>query len=157
MRSKLIGTGVVFAVALLCLFSGMLLFPRSALAQPQSYPLVCRGGGNMLFQHDFGSAGAWVRFRFTKGNAPAGGGAKLSPGSCSWVDRGINAAEPDHTCAQQLKGSHIHWRVPGTFLRAASSDAPYLEALQDPNRTFFLRVYNTGGRFPCFRITGYGP
>jgi hypothetical protein len=138
---------------------GLLVLPTIAIAQPQSFPLVCRGGGNMPFEHRLTDAGVYVTFSFTKGNAPAGSGTTLAPGSCSWIDRGLTNDEPNRICPHKVQNSFIAWRVPGVLVLARSADAPYLEELSDPARTSILQVYqrSEGTRYACFAITGFGP
>lgn len=66
----------------------------------QSYPLVCRGST---------SATIWFKperrlvLKFIKGTAPADSG--LSPGECSWLDRGVSAGEPDMLVQQVPEGA----------------------------------------------------
>jgi hypothetical protein len=67
---------------------------------PHSYPLVCRGST---------SATIWFKperrlvLKFIKGTAPAASG--LSPGECSWLDRGVSAGEPDMLVQQVPEGA----------------------------------------------------
>lgn len=75
------------------------LFTGSAMADPTSYQLTCRGGGDMRFHavHDVDSEGrsGAVQYRIFFDPAPqrATSGA-LPLGSCAWQDRPLNDAEP---------------------------------------------------------------
>jgi hypothetical protein len=64
-------------------------------AAAQDFPLVCRGGPTMRFKankgNDQGTFNILGLF-FAKGTQPSGRG--LAPGQCSWLDRGMNTAEP---------------------------------------------------------------
>src|SRR5260370_1221961 len=82
--SALIGVGMVAAI-----FS-TLSGSEAALTQ-QSYPLVCRGSANLEIGVAPGDGN--IGFVFTRGTKPAVEG--LSPGECSWVDRGMHDDEPD--------------------------------------------------------------
>ena len=77
--------------------------PRSPISEPTgpSYPLVCRGGGEMSFDYMPSSdlsdePQVWISF------TPAVQGVgmdrenvtTLQPGECSWLDRAISPAEP---------------------------------------------------------------
>jgi hypothetical protein len=71
----------------------------AALADPPSYPMLCRGGPGMriVVNHDVTGAGIpgktamFIYFH----KAPAAASAMPPPpGSCAWMDRPLNAAEP---------------------------------------------------------------
>jgi hypothetical protein len=79
--SAMVGAGMVAAV--LQILSG-----SEAARPPESYPLVCRGGGTL----DIASSEGKLGFTFTHGTKPASDG--LDPGQCSWVDRRMYDAEP---------------------------------------------------------------
>ena len=99
-------------------------------AQPPSYPLTCRGGGNMVITSD----GNNVRIRFHPGRGAATAG--LSPGQCTWSDRAFRPGEPTTICdnsarAARYVGQLIQWQY------------------------VILKVYNDGRG--CMRVTGIGP
>jgi len=93
----------------------------------QSYPLVCRG-----------SASASISFkpertlvmRFIKGGAPADSG--LSPGQCSWVDRGMSAGEPDLLAQQVPEGADER------------PEYKWVSELRDPDTYWTFDVYSDG-------------
>lgn len=62
-------------------------------SQPRSYPLACRGGGEMFFNYYAREDRREVQVHFLKaewsGSKPA-----LAPGTCSWLDRPVNDEEP---------------------------------------------------------------
>lgn len=73
------------------------LFTTTALAaEPRSYPIACKGGGD----YDIGltgygvttdtgtETGTQLTFRYKVSGGPATAG--LEPGECAWMDRGIN-------------------------------------------------------------------
>lgn len=89
------------------------IISTSALA---SYPLICRGGGNIKVntlasfqQTPTGTAmQPHIDIFFTKSSLPAGQqGETLNPGECSWIDRAINNAEPAVVTDQYLTGQSI--------------------------------------------------
>jgi hypothetical protein len=98
----------------------------------QSFPLICRGGGQMKTrahagnaQHTFNILGLF----FTKANRPAGPrGRNLTPGQCSWVDRGLRANEPD-----------ILQREVGP----AVNSAPWFADMKNPAKFWIFDVFNT--------------
>jgi len=125
-------------IALTLLFAAT--FPTDGYAQ-QTYPLLCRGGGTMKSQshpgdtqHTYNILGLF----FTKGARPAGAG--LSPGECSWYDRGMNSKEPD--ILQQKVGKNV-------------TSAPWSEALKNPSTYWIFDVFNSGQG--VLEITGNRP
>lgn len=71
-----------------------------------SYPMMCRGGGDMYFQvsdrlrEPLGGIGmargefTFIKIWFKKGDRAITDGA-LQPGYCTWTDRGMRDSEPD--------------------------------------------------------------
>lgn len=89
------------------------LITSSAFA---SYPLICRGGGNIKvntlasFYPTPGGVALQphVDIFFAKGALPSGQqGEGLNPGECSWLDRAINNAEPAVVTDQYLTGQSV--------------------------------------------------
>jgi hypothetical protein len=126
-------------------------------AQP-SYPIVCRGGGNLYFNYTpFSNFSPkpqiWITFQ--RGTQKAGANweniAALQPGQCSWLDRTVSSAEPDRIIVKDVKNFSIAWnqgRVMGI-----SSELSYINALQDANRYQSFDVFNdTKGNFMVTRI-----
>ncbi len=69
----------------------------------RSYPMVCRGGGNLHFTYtpysNFSQKPQiWIRF-FGKASTRAGSNLEyasgFNPGECAWLDRTISSAEPE--------------------------------------------------------------
>lgn len=72
------------------------LVGRASGQEPQSYPILCAGGGDtqLAFALFVASNDALTfSWRFNKASGPATGG--LRPGECAWTDRALNAQEPD--------------------------------------------------------------
>ena len=88
--------GVVMLAAISQASSGSV-----AALPPESYPLVCRGGGSLVIGIAPGERN--IGFVFTRGTKPAGEG--LVPGECSWKDRGMHADEPDKVLQHVEEGS----------------------------------------------------
>ena len=90
-------------------------FAASPAAAQTSYPVVCKGDGNMMAEV---SAGNTVRGRFE----PARAGASDAPpavGECAWLDRGFRSGEPNNLLVQG-NGHHANYlldavRTAGTF------------------------------------------
>ena len=87
------------ALAALCTAAGLLAAAPSANAEPPSYPLLCRGGGNMklMVAHDVDSGGVPGATAMTIFFTPAGVAGGVSPpprGQCVWMDRTFRPGEP---------------------------------------------------------------
>ncbi len=129
----------------------VLLSPVCALSQT-TYPLVCRGGGDLHFTYTpFSNLSpqpqVWIMFT----RAPQGVGlnqenlAALQPGQCAWLDRAISANEPDTIAVLNVKEFSIQWqhgRVAGI-----SSSLPYLSSLLDEGQYETFNAYNNGNGY----------
>lgn len=127
------------------------LIGAQAFALPQSYPLVCRGGGGTIGLTTEGSAGL---FYFQKASGPAGAG--LAAGQCSWVDRAIGANEP--TCLRQTGVVSAAWLFPDRMQQAyvSSTNAQWMRNLIQRGNFQTFQVYNPGNG-NCFVVTRLGP
>ena len=97
--------GIFFLVmgAMLILFG---LYQSADAETPVSYPMMCRGGGDMYFQvsdrlreplPQLGMAQGkmtFIKIWFKKGDRAISDGG-LQPGYCTWTDRGMLGSEPD--------------------------------------------------------------
>ncbi len=132
-------------------------FSSVASAQ-QSYPIVCRGGGNLHFSYtpfsNF-SQNPQIWISFQRGTQKAGSNWEnintLMPGQCSWLDRAVSNNEPDRIIVKDIRNFTISWnqgRVMGI-----SSDLAYINTLQNPNHYQAFDVYNDRrGNFIVTRI-----
>jgi hypothetical protein len=119
-----------------------------------SYPLVCRGGGDMGFVYlpslSSSSSPAQIHILFTPGAEGVGEArenvAILQPGQCAWLDRALAPDEPERIVIMEplfnADAFLINWSAnkvarPGPFL-------PYLSALQDSDSLQEFSVYNDG-------------
>ena len=128
-----------------------------SFAQP-TYPIVCRGGGNLYFNYtpfsNF-SPNPQIWITFERGAQKAGANweniGALTPGQCSWLDRTVSSNEPDRIIVKDISNFAISWnqgRVTGI-----SSDLAYVNALQAADRYQSFDVYNDGkGNFMVTRI-----
>jgi hypothetical protein len=79
----LFGTAAVFCLS---------LFASSAIAASKSYPMVCRGGGNMSAM--YGRVGGESIFAITFDRSPhADNQQHPGPGQCAWLDRPLSPEE----------------------------------------------------------------
>lgn len=123
-----------------------------------SYPLVCRGGGDLYFNYtpfsNF-SQNPQIWISFQRGSQKAGSNWEninaLMPGQCSWLDRTVSNDEPDRIIIKDVRNFSISWsqgRVAGI-----SSELTYLNMLRDPNHYQSFDVYNDRkGNFIVTRI-----
>jgi hypothetical protein len=147
----------------------------SSAAAQSSYPMACRGGGNIISylaisQMQPGQAATFNAYTsFAKGTGPAYLG--LSPGTCTWMDRGLRSGEPStlmQTGGALLSFSQM-WPASadvtgaGAGLGLNPNPVPYIPlnhptsdmsgTLQNPNWYFTFDVYNGGqGYFIITRI-----
>jgi len=83
-----------------------LVFSSLAQAAPQSYPLVCKGGGNSELNIYNTAEGTTVLFKFKRSTRGASSG--LGKGECAWLDRGISKDEPEWV---SMKFNKAHSKV----------------------------------------------
>jgi hypothetical protein len=104
-------------------------------AEPESYPLVCRGAADLAPAVEMmaGTPSA-ATLAFKKGSRPATSG--LAPGECSWVDRGLREDEP----ARLRQGV---WS-PGTYsvIGSQARETPWFDAIRQPITYWTFLVYN---------------
>ena len=109
--------------------AAMILALAPAQAAPRSYQLICQGGGNMLATI---KSNATIALRFAAGREAG----VVSPGECTWVDRGFREGEPT---VLSLAGN----REGTTYL---------LDGMLGGGR-FYVHVYNDGnGRMVVTQI-----
>ncbi len=109
------------------------MFSVSAFAEPRSYPMTCRGGGNLVISNVRNSK---VRIGFEPGAGAAYEGIK--PGQCTWSDRSLRSGEPTAICDMDRE-------------RASK----YVGTLVLSNKTVIFQVYNDNKG--CMRVTRVGP
>lgn len=126
--STLIGVGMVAVIFQLC--SG-----SCAAQTPESYRLVCRGGGSSVLAIAPGERN--IGFVFTRGTKPAGKG--LDPGECSWVDRGMSAGEPGKL-SQHVEGNSSSLKVGGEL----APENRWYEELRSADKYWTFMAYNDG-------------
>ena len=129
--------GIIAVGSLLTLVFSILLSGKIALAE-QSFPLTCRGGGDLKFF--FNQDRDDIVIQFKKGVTGVGTGGTLSPGECSWIDRGFRPDEPFHILHKGVRGFGISW-IGNQVKEITSTNAPYLKDLRDSNKTFIFQVY----------------
>jgi hypothetical protein len=121
------GTGGSMRYFLALFVTSFLGFAQHAAAQ-QTFALKCRSGSGTSF--DLSEAGE-LRFGFTRASVAAGpdGSITLKPGECAWVDRPVNANEPNAVAAPLSQNFKVGAAVPHAF---NNSFKAYIYS--DPNR-----------------------
>ncbi|NIO49761.1 MAG: hypothetical protein GTN73_10060 [Candidatus Aminicenantes bacterium] len=79
---------LLLTLAVVCL---SLLWP-TALADQKSYPMVLRGGGNMIANYARGSGGTVLNITFER-SPYAANQRQPGPGQCAWLDRPLSTDE----------------------------------------------------------------
>src|SRR5713226_8464591 len=131
--SLLTVSGVAVLAVIFQFFSG-----TSSARTPESYPLVCRGGGSLVIGIAPGEGN--IGFVFTRGTKPAGEG--LAPGECSWVDRGMHVDEPDRLSQDVSSKAGPNLPYEGPRLLPIHTK-PWSE-LHSPDKYWTFMVYNNG-------------
>lgn len=133
---------------------------RASVAPSQtSYPLVCRGGGNMHFTYTpFSNLSSKPQIWVTFSRASQGVGTNwekvdiLQPGECSWLDRAVATTEPDTIALLDVDQFSISWQ--GGQIAGISSALPHINLLQNAARYQAFDVYNNSrGYFVVTRIS----
>ena len=143
----------------LILVSALLLM-SSADAQPTSYQLVVRGGGELYFNYSpFSNFSPnpqiWITFK----RGPQGVGQNwehrhtLEPGHGAWLGRRVEGNEPDRIIVKEIKDFSISW-TKGQVM-GISSSLGWLNVLRDPDKFQSFHVYNDGKG--NFIVTAIGP
>src|SRR5712692_10271781 len=107
----------------------------SSARTPESYPLVCRGGGSLVIGIAPGERN--IGFVYTRGTKPAGEG--LAPGECSWKDRGMYPNEPDRV-SQHIEEGSESLKVGGTL----APENRWYEELHSSDKYWTFMVSNNG-------------
>lgn len=72
---------------------GLLFMSADSFAAETSYPIVCKGGGDIKLRFDV-VGGKWGLDIGFKRSAYAGNSGKLVAGECAWIDRAMLSTEP---------------------------------------------------------------
>jgi hypothetical protein len=163
-------------LAALSMAAGMTLAATTASAEPPSYPLLCRGGGNMkiMINHDVdgaGRPGATHMTVFFRAAGVAGSVMPPPPGHCVWMDRTFRPGEPENMWikspniefAFQVTGNgRVVYDTTGARVNVEGAHiSPEAQAWDSVvkavmNRQLFtVQVYNESGR--TMVITRVGP
>ena len=163
-------------LAALTLGASMVATVTTASAEPPSYPLLCRGGGNMkiMVNHDVdgaGNPGATAMTVFFKAAGVAGSIMAPPPGYCVWMDRTFRPGEPENMWirssniefAFQVQGNgRVVYDTTGARVNVEGAHiSPEAQAWDTVVRgvmnggLFTVQVYNESGR--TMVITRVGP
>lgn len=127
-RTSLAATAVIAVMAVITVMAAAL---TPAQATPNSYPLICKGGGAMQARI---SPNATIQLRFNPGSAAGDAQA----GQCTWIDRGFRPGEPAVL-----------------LLRANRSGMDYLLNGMLSGSRFYVHGYNNGNG--SMIVTRVGP
>jgi hypothetical protein len=124
--SMIISVGI--AVLIFQIYSG-----NCTAQTPESYPLVCRGGGNSVLAIAAGDRD--ISFAFARGTKPASKG--LAAGECSWTDRAMSGREPNRL-SQRVEAGFLRLRAN----RSLAPENEWFEELRSADRYWTFMVYN---------------
>lgn len=139
--------------------ASLLLFVATATLAQRSYPIVCRGGGDLQFTYvafsNF-SPQPQIQVRFERARSGVGSRwerlATLGEGQCSWQDRAIAPDEPERLLIPLNESDFsISWS-PNETARILGA-LPHVANLQFPERYQAFDVYNDRrGNFIVVRV-----
>ncbi len=164
------------SIAALAFAASISAVSTSALAEPPSYPLLCRGGANMriMVNHDVDGAGIPGATAMTIFFRPAGAPGSVTPprpGECVWLDRTFRPGEPTSMWIRSPKvefafqvygngrvvsdttGPRLN--VEGAHISPEAQKWDYLAKGVMTGQLFTAHVYNESGR--VMMITSVGP
>jgi hypothetical protein len=148
---------VILPIAAICLLACFLAQPTMA----KSYPMVCKGGGEMVanFSHvkargGFHSTSLSIDF---KKSPAAASGREPAPGHCAWVDRAISAEEPSSLAYSPGSGQDFFFEFKGSSWRLTRTEDAGLEHIMKAMRSgekFYIRCHREGA---YFKVDSVGP
>lgn len=128
-----------------------------ANAAPQSYPMVCRAGGNMYVQTALRTDDKLVlEVSFTR--APVSANTRMpAPGTCAWPDRPLRSSEPTKLRLEVANAGWMNVRCTQGFceVQANSGDVMEMFGAVTGRLPFQVEVYND--RNGHMMITKVGP
>jgi hypothetical protein len=147
----------VLRIAAICLLAFLVVQPLAA----KSYPMVCKGGGEMVvrFSHVKDSGGfhsTSVAIEFKKSRAAASG-SEPAPGHCAWVDRPISAEEPSMLAYAPGAGKDFYFDFKADSWQLTKTEDAGLEQILNALRRggkFYVRCHREG---KFLRVDGVGP
>lgn len=138
------------------------------LEAQRSFPLVCRGGGDMVMRFQAVNDGGWTQLSIFFRRGAAGGDESLrAPGECAFLDRGVAAEEPDllvgtfrgvrTTLDVQADGQLRGYDFSGTDIEKAGRLRQVIDAVRGGD-SFTLQVRIAGsGDHRYFEVVRVGP
>lgn len=163
MKKILMMSLTMFAAGLI----GFTWIPQAEAAEPKSYKLMCRGGGNMDAMAT-AQRGRATTDTFTITFEKSSTGALTTqpgPGQCAWLRRPLNDLEPNKlryisNGAATVNSwvvsymNRINSRGISTGFRVLSRDAEYLINKVISGEIFYVHIYNVNNHY--MRITKVG-
>lgn len=159
----------------IAILSTLCLTSSPALAEPPTYPLLCRGGASMriMTNHDVNSAGvpgATAMFIYFTPSSQPGSVKNPQPGECVWLDRTFRPGEPT---VMWIKSPNIEFafqvtgdgrivvdttgprlNVEGANISKEAKNWQYLVDGVLRGQLFTAHVYNEGGRVMVVKRVG---
>jgi hypothetical protein len=141
------------------------LFASSLIAGSKSYPLVCRGGGNMSGMYT--RVGGESIFAITFQRSPHGDNQQHpGPGQCAWLDRPMSAEEQLELRYENKKNKITNWTIKKGKIEVVKyegnnggRDLRYLVEAVHGGRLFNIQATRakTPWGSPYLKITRVGP
>jgi hypothetical protein len=116
------------------LIAGLLTLTTPSARAQGTFPLQCRGGGQVNMVYDSVATTVFVP-------GPAGNG--LAPGQCSWLDRAFRSGEPWQICSRDITKAKFFW-APGGRYTVWFPEAEYVYNLLYDQFLVTVNVYNEG-------------
>jgi hypothetical protein len=134
------------------------IFSVDTLAQT-SYPMVCRGGGNMRANYTASVTQGKLDITFTKSTSSS---TKRQPnsGECAWLDRPISQTEPNHMVFRVVGKSQepfTEFEVTPTKINIKRLHKDFLYLINAIQQGSIFYVHCRSKEFGYLEITRVGP
>lgn len=133
------------------LFSAMVALGSSMCFAQQSFRIICKGGPSIKVRVSPGDArNSYQKLGLFFAKSPRAAGQKgtgLANGTCAWVDRPLNAREPD-ILAQDIRAGyryHVDLDASKHVVRFQPTNNTYnwVNVLRVPGKLWTFYAYNT--------------
>lgn len=146
----------ILSVSVACLV--LLLAVQGTMAAQTSYPMVCKGGGEMKAKFSHAKKGSFRAFSLAitfRKSPRVASGPELAPGHCSWVDRPISREEPNSLAYAPGTGTDFTFSFAKDRWSLVATESEELEQILNAVRrgtVFHVRCHRKQSWFQVDRV-----